>query len=117
MDGQCLSAQFPDIAHILIQMAFLRNCHKPGSRHCNCFSPKCTFHQGLVGAAAGDCVLMAPTEGTLQYIGKVEKMWADGAGKVKVRSRWYYRPHEAKGGRRAVSHRVLFLCTLHQRAM
>jgi hypothetical protein len=55
---------------------------------------------------------MAPTEGTLQYIGKVEKMWADGAGKVKVRSRWYYRPHEAKGGRRAVSYRVLacFTC-------
>lgn len=54
---------------------------------------------------------MAPTEGTLQYIGKVEKMWADGAGKVKMRSRWYYRPHEAKGGRRAVSYRVLACCT------
>lgn len=48
-------------------------------------------------------MLLAPTEGSLPYIGKVEKLWVDGGGKVKVRCRWFYRPHEAKGGRRAVS--------------
>lgn len=52
----------------------------------------------------GDIVLIAPVEGDLQYIGRVEKLFPDPAtGKMKVISRWYYRPHEAKGGRRTVS--------------
>jgi hypothetical protein len=34
------------------------------------------------------------------YVARVEGMESDGRGCVKVRVRWYYRPEEAKGGRR-----------------
>lgn len=49
----------------------------------------------------GDTVLMRNEESdTLPYVGRVEKMWADGRNSVKVEVRWYYRPEESKGGRR-----------------
>ena len=53
----------------------------------------------------GDCVIMRPDAGELPYIGKVEKLFVVGEGKKqeKIKARWYYRPSEAKGGRRAVS--------------
>ncbi|GAQ78729.1 PHD finger family protein [Klebsormidium nitens] len=51
----------------------------------------------------GDCVIMRPEAGELPYIGKVEKLFTVGEGKKqeKIKARWYYRPSEAKGGRRA----------------
>eukprot|EP00250_Pteridium_aquilinum_P004817 c15015_g1_i1 orf=249-539(+) len=49
----------------------------------------------------GDTVLMRNEESdTLPYVGRVEKLWADGRNNVKVDVRWYYRPEESKGGRR-----------------
>lgn len=56
-------------------------------------------------AAVGDCVVMRPEAGELPYIGKIEKLFtvAEGKKQEKIKARWYYRPSEAKGGRRAVS--------------
>jgi hypothetical protein len=49
----------------------------------------------------GDCVLMRSSDGdNVPYVARVEGMESDGRGGVKVRVRWYYRPEEAKGGRR-----------------
>ncbi|KAK1272287.1 hypothetical protein QJS04_geneDACA013087 [Acorus gramineus] len=51
----------------------------------------------------GDCVLMrAPDRSRLPYIAKVESIESDSRGRnVRVRVRWYYRPEESIGGRRA----------------
>jgi hypothetical protein len=49
----------------------------------------------------GDCVLMRSSDSdNAPYVARVEGMESDGRGAVKVRVRWYYRPEEAKGGRR-----------------
>ncbi|EER96695.1 hypothetical protein BDA96_02G202900 [Sorghum bicolor] len=49
----------------------------------------------------GDCVLMRPADTDKPpYVARVERMESDGRGGVRVRVRWYYRPEEAKGGRR-----------------
>lgn len=49
----------------------------------------------------GDCVLMRPdATDKPPYVARVERMESDGRGGVRVRVRWYYRPEEAKGGRR-----------------
>lgn len=49
----------------------------------------------------GDCVLMRSSDSdNAPYVARVEGMESDGRGGVKVRVRWYYRPEEAKGGRR-----------------
>ncbi|PNT68113.1 chromatin remodeling protein EBS [Brachypodium distachyon] len=49
----------------------------------------------------GDTVLMRASESdTMPYVARIEKMETDGRGSVRVRVRWYYRPEEAKGGRR-----------------
>ncbi|OEL26951.1 Chromatin remodeling protein EBS [Dichanthelium oligosanthes] len=49
----------------------------------------------------GDCVLMRPSDTDKPpYVARVEKLESDGRGGVRVRVRWYYRPEEAKGGRR-----------------
>jgi hypothetical protein len=49
----------------------------------------------------GDCVLMRSSDSdNAPYVSRVEGMESDGRGGVKVRVRWYYRPEEAKGGRR-----------------
>jgi len=49
----------------------------------------------------GDCVLMRPADADKPpYVARVERLESDGRGGVRVRVRWYYRPAEAKGGRR-----------------
>ncbi|CAL5064553.1 unnamed protein product [Urochloa decumbens] len=49
----------------------------------------------------GDCVLLRPADTDKPpYVARVERMESDGRGGVRVRCRWYYRPEEAKGGRR-----------------
>uniref|UniRef100_A0ACD6APT0 Uncharacterized protein n=2 Tax=Avena sativa TaxID=4498 RepID=A0ACD6APT0_AVESA len=49
----------------------------------------------------GDTVLMRPSDTDNQpYVARVESMETDGRGSVRVKVRWYYRPEEAKGGRR-----------------
>ena len=53
------------------------------------------------GAAAGDCVLMRPSDTSKPpYVARVEKIEQDNRNNVKVRVRWYYRPEESIGGRR-----------------
>lgn len=50
----------------------------------------------------GDCVLMRPEElGKPQYVALLEKIEADHRNNLSVFVRWYYRPEEAAGGRRA----------------
>ena len=69
---------------------------------CICFS--CERYLMLLQCLCrevGDCVLMRASDSDNQpYVARVEKMEADGRGSVRVRVRWYYRPEEAKGGRR-----------------
>ncbi|XP_017214972.1 chromatin remodeling protein EBS-like isoform X1 [Daucus carota subsp. sativus] len=49
----------------------------------------------------GDSVSMRPSESDkLPYIARIEKLEEDSQSNVKVLVRWYYRPEEAKGGRR-----------------
>lgn len=44
---------------------------------------------------------MRPSESDkLPYIARIEKLEEDSQSNVKVLVRWYYRPEEAKGGRR-----------------
>ena len=51
--------------------------------------------------AAGDCVLMRPSDtGKPPYVARIEKIEADNRNNIKVRVRWYYRPEESIGGRR-----------------
>ncbi|KAH0448029.1 hypothetical protein IEQ34_021829 [Dendrobium chrysotoxum] len=57
--------------------------------------------RGDDGFAAGDCVLMRPSDTDKPpYVARVEKIEADHRNNVKVRVRWYYRPEESIGGRR-----------------
>ena len=64
--------------------------------------PKIRALTGLAAAReVGDCVLMRPADtDNPPYVARVERMESDGRGGVRVRVRWYYRPEEAKGGRR-----------------
>ncbi|XP_050214663.1 chromatin remodeling protein EBS [Mercurialis annua] len=49
----------------------------------------------------GDCVLIRPSgTGKPPYVAKIEGIKDDIRNNVKVGVRWYYRPEEAKGGRR-----------------
>ncbi|KAG4386110.1 hypothetical protein GLYMA_12G227900v4 [Glycine max] len=55
----------------------------------------------LLCSAAGDCVLMRPSDTSKPpYVARVEKIEQDNRNNVKVRVRWYYRPEESIGGRR-----------------
>ncbi|RZC08858.1 Chromatin remodeling protein EBS isoform A [Glycine soja] len=54
-----------------------------------------------LGFAAGDCVLMRPSDTSKPpYVARVEMIEQDNRNNVKVRVRWYYRPEESIGGRR-----------------
>lgn len=56
---------------------------------------------GLLCLAAGDCVLMRPSDTDKPpYVARVEKIEADHRNNMKVHIRWYYRPEESIGGRR-----------------
>lgn len=56
---------------------------------------------GRFGVAAGDTVFMRTEDAEKPpYIAKVEKLYTDTRGYVKVRVRWYYRPEESMSGRK-----------------
>eukprot|EP00898_Chlorokybus_atmophyticus_P005939 jgi/Chlat1/6346/Chrsp44S05908 len=59
----------------------------------------------------GDVVALTPSEGArLPYVGKLEQIEQDAAGRKWLKTRWYYRPEESKLGRQGHhGERELFL--------
>eukprot|EP00245_Coleochaete_scutata_P004796 TRINITY_DN17795_c0_g1_i1.p1 TRINITY_DN17795_c0_g1~~TRINITY_DN17795_c0_g1_i1.p1 ORF type:complete len:193 (-),score=40.68 TRINITY_DN17795_c0_g1_i1:744-1322(-) len=63
----------------------------------------------------GDVVLLRPPDHkTPPYVARVERIETDGANRTDLKVRWYYRPEDAAGGRRAFhGQKELFLSDHH----